>query len=46
MDLINKMYIDKELIQDLLYQIIGQFNEKNYTSKILFNSFKQNKSAL
>ena len=38
----GKMYIDKELIEDKLYQIIDQFNEW----KILFNTLKQNTSTL
>ena len=28
----NKMYMDKELIEDKLYQIIDQFNERKITS--------------
>ena len=28
----NKMYIHKELIEDKLYQIIDQFNERTFTS--------------
>ena len=28
----NKMYMDKELIEDTLYQIIDQFNERKITS--------------
>ena len=27
------MYVDKELIEDKLYQIIDQFNERKITSK-------------
>ena len=37
----DKMYMDKELIEDKLYQIIDQFNERKITStksySILFN---------
>ena len=32
----NKMYVDKEL-EDKLYQIIYQFNDRNYTSKKFYS---------
>ena len=36
-----KMYMDKELIEDELYQIIDHIQwEKNYIYKVLFNTFK------
>ena len=40
----DKMYMDKELIEDKLYQIIDQFNK--YIYKVLFNTIKQNTSTL
>ena len=27
----DKMYMDKDLVEDLLHQIINQFNERNFT---------------
>ena len=42
----DKMYMDKDLIQDNLYQILDQFNKKKITSRVLFNASKQNISAL
>ena len=43
----DRMYIDKKLIEDQLYQIKYQFNEKkNYIYKVLFNTLKQNASTL
>ena len=40
---LDKMYMEKELIEDKLYQMIYQFNEKkNYIYKVLFNTLKQN----
>ena len=39
---LDKMYMDKDLIEDKLYQITDQFNErKNYIRKVLLNTFKQ-----
>ena len=40
----DKVYMDKELIEDKLYQIIDQFNK--YIFKVLFNTIKQNTSTL
>ena len=42
----NKMYMDKDLIEDKLYQMINQFIEKNYNCKVLFNTFKRNTPIL
>ena len=28
----DKMYMDKDLVEDKLHQIINQFNERNFTS--------------
>ena len=39
----DKMYMDKELIEDKLYQIIDQFNEKKITSA-KFHSIILNKT--
>ena len=39
----DKMYMDKELIEDKLYQIIDQFNERKITST-KFNSILLNKT--
>ena len=36
------MYMDKEIIEVMFYQLIDQFNER----KIIFNTFKQNTSIL
>ena len=33
----DKMYMDKELIEDKLYQIIDQFNERKVTSKKFYS---------
>ena len=33
----NKMYMDKELIEDKLHQIIDQFNERKITSTKLYS---------
>ena len=35
----DKMYMDKELIKDKLYQIIDQFNEGKITSKKFYSLF-------
>ena len=35
----DKMYMDKKIIKNKLYQILDQFNEKkNYNCKVLFNT--------
>ena len=41
----DRMYIDKKLIEDQLYQTKYQFNEKKIY-KVLFNTLKQNASTL
>ena len=33
----DKMYIDKELIEDNLYQIMDQFNERRITTKKFYS---------
>ena len=33
----DKMYIDKELIEDNLYQIKDQFNERRITTKTFYS---------
>ena len=38
----DKMYMDKEIIEVMFYQLIDQFNKR----KIIFNTFKQNTSIL
>ena len=41
----DKIYMDKELMEYKLYQIIDQFKE-SYIYKVLFNTIKQNTSIL
>ena len=42
----NKMCMDKELIEDKIYKIIDQFNERKIRPKVLFNTLKQKTSIL
>ena len=43
----DKMYMDKDLIDNKFYQKIDQYVEqRNYIYKVLFESFKQNTSIL
>ena len=43
----DKMYMNKELIEGKLYQVIDQFNEREIISnKVLLNTLKQNTSIL
>ena len=42
----DKIYMEKELTENKRYQVIDQFNEKNYIYKFLFNTLKQNASFL
>ena len=43
---LDKLYMDKDLIEDELYQIIDQFNDGKITPVKFYSIFKQNTSIL